>query len=142
MSASTRPSSMDEPLVNLYGRTVAELQGLAGGPDASPAMVRALELRSFLALAEEQVAQVRDRVRAAMAPDRDMGDLSAESLRFDAQWLEAALATRDGYRNALDDLLRTMPPPAPSSRPLSTTPAAAPPQPAAPLRRAGAPQPR
>ncbi|MEV5878038.1 hypothetical protein AB0L75_28195 [Streptomyces sp. NPDC052101] len=32
-----------------------------------------------------------------------------EVLRWDAQWLEAALAGRDGYVAALDDLLRSMP---------------------------------
>lgn len=40
-----------------------------------------------------------------------MEDLSAEDQRWDADWLEAALAGRDGYTAALDELLRTMPPP-------------------------------
>ncbi|MFJ6752199.1 hypothetical protein ACIQNI_29050 [Streptomyces sp. NPDC091266] len=111
MSVRHKPSSVDAQLHEVFSTPVAELYTTATGPDASPAMTRAMELRSFLALAEEQVDRVRDRVREAMAPDRDMGELSAGDLRFDAQWLEAALDARDGYRAALGDLLRTMPPP-------------------------------
>ncbi|WP_405626024.1 hypothetical protein [Streptomyces sp. NBC_01396] len=44
-----------------------------------------------------------------MSCDREPGELSGEDLRWDAQWLEATLAGRDGYVAALDDLLRTMP---------------------------------
>ena len=75
--------------------------------------MRALELRGFLAVAEAQVARVRDRVHEATAADRDMDELSADDLRFDAQWLEAALAGRDNYTAALGELLRTMPAPGP-----------------------------
>ncbi|WP_445527437.1 hypothetical protein [Streptomyces cyslabdanicus] len=112
-------STMDADLQQVFGSPVSELYEAAAGHDASPALARALELRSFLALAEEQVARVRDRVHADMDPERDMGELSADKLRFDAQWLEAALDARDGYRAALGELLRTMPPPdqqAPSVR--------------------------
>ncbi|MFJ6574027.1 hypothetical protein ACIQNU_42190 [Streptomyces sp. NPDC091292] len=111
MIAEIKPSSADSRLQDAFGAPVADLYRTATGTEASRAVTRALELRSFLALAEEQVARVRDRVRDAMSPDRDMGELSAENLRFDAQWLDAALAARDGYRTALDDLVRTMPPP-------------------------------
>ncbi|WP_308290456.1 hypothetical protein [Streptomyces meridianus] len=58
------------------------------------------------------MAHVRDRVHQAMAPERDMGELSADDLWMDAQWLEAALEAR--YLTALDDLLRTMPPTRPT----------------------------
>lgn len=47
-----------------------------------------------------------------------MGDLSADKLRFDAQWLKAALDARDGYRAALGELLDTMPPPDHQARPV------------------------
>ncbi|MEW1723818.1 hypothetical protein [Streptomyces sp. NPDC093109] len=106
-----KSSTMDVDLQKVFGNRVPELYQAAVGRDASPALVRALELRSFLALTEEQVADVRDRVHADMDPDRDMGELSADKLRFDAQWLKAALDARDGYRSALGQLLRTMPPP-------------------------------
>lgn len=147
MSTQRRPSSVDDRLHQVFDAAIDELYTTAVRPDASPALARALELRSFLALAEEQVARVRDRVHQAMAPDRDMGELSADDLRMDALWLDAALDARDGYRAAIDDLLRTMPAPLQPSRPvrrtqatLTTTlpPAAAPALPgagAAPARR-------
>ncbi|MFG3043169.1 hypothetical protein ACGFYZ_40355 [Streptomyces sp. NPDC048330] len=121
MSVRLKPSTVDGRLQDVFGAPVAELYETAMSADASPAVTRALELRSFLALAEEQVARVRDRVHAAMAPDRDMGELSAETLRMDAQWLDAALDARDGYRAALDDLLRTMPPLVRQPRPVQFT---------------------
>lgn len=137
MSVRFKPSSADGPLQEIFGAPVAVLNASATGPDAPPALARALELRSFLALAEEQVARVRDRVRADMDPDRDMGELSADKLRFDAQWLEAALDARDGYRAALGELLRSMPPPDQQPRPVRTaqpmTVAALPPSLAAPV---------
>jgi hypothetical protein len=114
------PSSADGQLQEVFGAPVAALYANATGPDASPALARALELRSFLALTEEQVARVRDRVHADMDPDRDMGELSADKLRFDAQWLDAALEARDGYRTALGELLRTMPPLDQRPRPVRT----------------------
>ncbi|MGA5169668.1 MULTISPECIES: hypothetical protein [Streptomyces] len=143
MSVRLKSSTADGQLREVFGAPVAELYTTATAPDAPPALTRALELRSFLALAEEQVARVRDRVHEAMAPDRDMGELSAGDLRFDAQWLEAALDARDGYRAALGGLLRTMPPPDQQSRPVRTAQpvvaAALPPSLAAPApARAGA----
>ncbi|MFE1407850.1 hypothetical protein ACFW5D_30340 [Streptomyces sp. NPDC058770] len=110
MSVRVKPSSADDQLQEVFGAPVAALYASVTG-SAPLALARALELRSFLALTEEQVARVRDRVHADMAPDRDMGELSADRLRFDSQWLEAALDARDGYRAALGELLRTMPPP-------------------------------
>ncbi|OXY93456.1 hypothetical protein [Streptomyces diastatochromogenes] len=120
MSAQLKLSSADDRLHQVFGAPVGDLYTAAIRPDASPALSRALELRSSLALAEEQVARVRDRVREAMVADRDMDELSAEDLRMDAQWLEAELDARDGYRAALDDLLRTMPPPGQRARAVRT----------------------
>jgi hypothetical protein len=112
---------MDADLQTVFGHPVSELYEAAAGPDASPALARALELRSFLTLTEEQVARVRDRVHADMDPDRAMGELSADTLRFDAQWVEAALDARDSYRAALGELLRTRPPPDQQTRPIRMT---------------------
>ncbi|MFD4821197.1 hypothetical protein, partial [Streptomyces rubiginosohelvolus] len=146
---SRKASSMDADLQKVFGRPIPVLSEAVVGHDASPALARALELRSFLALTEEQVARVRDRVHADMDPDRDMGELSADKLRFDAQWLEAALDARHGYRAALGELLRTMPPPDQRARPVRTTqmratatlsPSAAPAPP--PARGAPGPPPR
>ncbi|MFF4867229.1 hypothetical protein ACFY3J_37345 [Streptomyces sp. NPDC001231] len=118
MSVRLKPSSADGRLHQVFGAPVAELYETVANPDVSAALTRALELRSFLALAEEQVVRVRDRVHDAMAADRDMDELSAAELRMDAQWLEAALDARDGYCAALVDLLRTMPPPGQQPRPV------------------------
>ncbi|MEJ8650620.1 hypothetical protein WKI65_21575 [Streptomyces sp. MS1.AVA.3] len=112
MSVIAKPTSRDQALENAFGARPAALYAQAALPGTSVALQRALELRSFLAIAEEQVARVRDRVHDATAADGDMGTLSTENLRWDAQWLEAALAARDGYVTALDDLLQTMPDPA------------------------------
>ncbi|CAM5242852.1 hypothetical protein SHIRM173S_13009 [Streptomyces hirsutus] len=110
MSVRDKPCTQDTRLHEVFGVPVTDLYTQAADPNASAAVTRALELRSFLALAEEQVARIRDRVHEAMAPERDMDELSAAELRMDTQWLEAALSARDGYRAALDDLLHTMPP--------------------------------
>jgi hypothetical protein len=111
-----KATTMDADLQKVFGKPVLELYEAAADHDASPALARALELRSFLALTEEQVA----RVHADMDPDRNLGELSADKLRFDAQWLDAALEARDAYRSALGELLRTMPPPAQQARPVRT----------------------
>ncbi|MFF5573145.1 hypothetical protein [Streptomyces luteogriseus] len=115
-----KATTMDADLQKVFGKPVLELYEAAADHDASPALARALELRSFLALTEEQVARVRDRVHADMDPDRNLGELSADKLRFDAQWLDAALEARDAYRAALGELLRTLPPPAQQARPVRT----------------------
>lgn len=110
MSVTKKSTSHDQRLETAFGASIAELYAQAANPDASAALQRALELRSFLEVAEEQVTQVRERVHDATAAHRDMGELSADDLRMDADWLEVALAGRRGYAAALDDLLRTMPP--------------------------------
>ncbi|WP_406346492.1 hypothetical protein OH787_06200 [Streptomyces sp. NBC_01547] len=111
MSASTKPTSQDAHLEEVFGTPVAQLYAAAVAGTATPAEHRALELRSFLALAEEQVALVRDRVHRYTAPDADMGTLSASELCFDSQWMDAALSARTQYVTALRELLRAMPPP-------------------------------
>lgn len=46
----SKASTMDADLRKVFGNPVPELYEAATGPDASPALARALELRSFLAL--------------------------------------------------------------------------------------------
>lgn len=111
MSVIDKTTSRDAALQDAFGAEVAELYAQAARGEANAALQRALELRSFLAVAEEQVVRVRDRVHTAPATDGGVDDLSAEDLRWDTDWLEAALASRDGYTAALDELLRTMPAP-------------------------------
>ncbi len=122
MSVALKPTGQDEALTQFFGASLSELYAQAAGPEASAALLRALELRSWLAVAEEQVARLRDRIHDATTADRGMGELPAEDSRFDAQWMEAALSARDGYATALDELLRTMPPPGTSTeRPVQLT---------------------
>ncbi|MEV0445814.1 hypothetical protein AB0I84_12405 [Streptomyces spectabilis] len=111
MSVRHKKTSQDHALSKAFGASLSELYTQASTPEASTALRRALELRSWLALAEDQVERIRDRIHDATAADRDPGELSAEDLRLDAQWLEAALAARDATASALDELLRTLPPP-------------------------------
>ncbi|MFD4829192.1 hypothetical protein ACFWPV_04945 [Streptomyces uncialis] len=115
MSVTSRPTSQDTALEEAFGAPLHHLYIAATAPGASAALLRALELRSFLVLAEEQVVRVRDRVHQATDPGRDLGELSADALRVDAQWLDAALSARDGYLTAVTGLLRSMPPPGPSA---------------------------
>ncbi|WP_367435127.1 hypothetical protein [Streptomyces celluloflavus] len=114
MSVSVKPTSQDGVLEAAFGTPVDQLYAAATAGTASPALQRALELRSFLAVAEEQVACVRGTIHQATSADRDPVELSAAAMRFDAQWLEAALDARDSYTAALGELLRTMPPPGPA----------------------------
>ncbi|MFJ2739642.1 hypothetical protein ACIO3O_08235 [Streptomyces sp. NPDC087440] len=109
MSVRDKPCTQDHRLQVVFSAPVVELYERAVGTDAPVALARALELRSFLALAEEHVDGIRARIHQAMEPERDMDELDADDLRMDARWLEAALGARDSCRTALDDLLRTMP---------------------------------
>ncbi len=63
-----KASTMDADLQKVFGNPVPELYEAAAGHDAPPALAHALELRSFLALTEEQVTRIRDRVHADMDP--------------------------------------------------------------------------
>lgn len=110
MSAFTKPSTQDARLEEVFGAPLAQLYAAATAGRATPAEQRALELRSFLALTEEQVAGVRARVHRSTAPDADMDTLSASDLRLDSEWMDAALSARTEYVAALDQLLRSMPP--------------------------------
>ncbi|MEE1797374.1 hypothetical protein PUR57_01495 [Streptomyces sp. JV176] len=121
MSVRDKSCSRDGRLQDVFGAPVAELYETAAGPETPAALARALELRSFLALTEEEVARIRDRIHAATAPERDMDELFAGDLRMDTQWLQTALNARDIYTTALGDLLRTMPVPGPTVRPVRMT---------------------
>lgn len=63
MSVQTKSTSQDAALEQAFGACASELYQQATGPEASAALQRARELRSVLAVAEEQVARVRDRRR-------------------------------------------------------------------------------
>ncbi|MGW7303957.1 hypothetical protein ACWGI1_00075 [Streptomyces sp. NPDC054835] len=122
MTATRRASSRDTVLQEVFGASLEELHMQAVRPEASPALFRALELREYLAVAEQMVVRVRDRVHESTAPEGSMDLLSAETLALDAKWMDAALAGRNRCVSALDQLLSAMPPP--SSRPVPATPLA------------------
>ncbi|MCZ0978698.1 hypothetical protein O1L60_04075 [Streptomyces diastatochromogenes] len=107
MSTPIKPSSRDERFAEVFG---APLDQLLAAPNPTRHLREALELRAFLAVAEQQVAWVRGRVHDRSAPDRPMDDLSEDELRMDAYWMEAALQARRGYLTALDKVLRSEPP--------------------------------
>ncbi|GCD41838.1 hypothetical protein [Streptomyces paromomycinus] len=114
MSVTRKPTSQDTVLEKVFGAPLDELYAAAVAGTASPALHRIMELRSFLAVAEEQLARVRDRIHEATAPARQY-ELSAEELQWDLQWLQAALSGRQECVGALEEVLRTMP--APGARP-------------------------
>ncbi|RST17400.1 hypothetical protein EF908_34430 [Streptomyces sp. WAC04770] len=119
MSVRLKSTTQDAALEEAFGAPVGDLYERALEPDAPVSLQRALELRSFLAVAEEHVVRIRDRIHASTATDGAMDDLSAEALHWDAQWMSAALDGRSGCLSALDHLLRSMPPPAaPTVRPV------------------------
>ncbi|MFE6461243.1 hypothetical protein ACFVP0_27765 [Streptomyces cinereoruber] len=139
MSAASRPSSRDEAVERMFGAPLAELYVMAARSGASPSLGRALELRSYLAVSEEHLNRVCDRIHASTAPGDGRRELSPGSLRIDADWLEAALDGRSGCLKAMDTLLAAMPPPAARSRsaPTSSLPAAPRPAPAQPAAARG-----
>ncbi|MFG3348688.1 hypothetical protein ACGF1Z_26970 [Streptomyces sp. NPDC048018] len=108
MSTSIKPSSQDERFAEVFG---APLDQLLAAPHPTRHLREALELRAFLAVTEDHVVWVRDRVHERSAPDRPMDELSEDDLRMDAEWMEAALQARRGYLTALDKVLRFEPPP-------------------------------
>ncbi|MCX4776854.1 hypothetical protein [Streptomyces sp. NBC_01264] len=102
-------SSQDQAIESAFGQPVSELYRTATAGQAGPALLRAMELRSFLAVTESHVNRVRDRMHQATAPDRDQNELDAADFRMDVQWLEAALSSRTEIITALTRLLRSMP---------------------------------
>ncbi|MFF0487085.1 hypothetical protein [Streptomyces sp. NPDC004435] len=120
MSVADKKSSRDEALERAFGAPLADLYAQVVRSGASPALTRALEVRAMLALSEEQVVRVRDRVHASMAPAGNLDELSAETLQTDAYWLDAALDGRRGYLRTLDALLAAMPPPTTRLTPLTS----------------------
>ncbi|MFC9948243.1 hypothetical protein [Streptomyces pratensis] len=140
MSVIDKSTSRDAALQEAFGTEVDALYAQSACGEANAALQCALELRSFLAVAEEHL----ERVHNIAESDCQMGELSSDDLHRHDQWIEAAEANCDLYGSALDELLLTMPPPSHPNvlragpRPKAT--ATAPPVPAGP--RAGAVQAR
>ncbi|WP_282697845.1 hypothetical protein [Streptomyces sp. CC208A] len=108
MSNSIKPSSRDDRFAEVFG---APLDQLLAAPAPSRHLREALELRAFLAVTEDHVVWVRDRVHERSDPNRPLDELSEDDLRSDAEWMRAALQARRGYLAALDKVLNSEPPP-------------------------------
>ncbi|MFD5765378.1 hypothetical protein ACFWIN_06100 [Streptomyces sp. NPDC127049] len=108
MSTPFKPSSRDDRFAEVFG---APLDQLLAAPAPSRHLREALELRAFLAVTEDHVGWVRDRVHKRSDPNRPMDELSEDALRMDAEWMRAALQARRGYLTALDKVLSAEPPP-------------------------------
>ncbi|MFC9490079.1 hypothetical protein ACFTZM_28875 [Streptomyces hydrogenans] len=108
MSTPFKPSSRDDRFAEVFG---APLDQLLATPAPSRHLREALELRAFLAVTEDHVVWVRDRVHKRSDPNQPMDELSEDALRSDAEWMHAALQARRGYLSALDKVLSAEPPP-------------------------------
>lgn len=107
MSVIDKSTSRDVALQEAFGAEVDALYAQAACSEANAALQCALELRSFLAVAEEHL----ERMHSIAESDCRMGELSSDDLHRHDQWIEAAEANCDLYGFALDELLLTMPPP-------------------------------
>ncbi|MFJ9551258.1 hypothetical protein [Streptomyces erythrochromogenes] len=122
-----KPSTQDQVIESAFGHPVRLLHQRATSGLAEPALHRVMELRAFLAVAEDHLAGIRDRVYQSTAPQRDLAELNPDDLRMDAQWMEAAVDARVGLLAALTNILTAMPaatpdrhrlrPPPPTVRP-------------------------
>ncbi|MFE3374605.1 hypothetical protein [Streptomyces anulatus] len=106
MSGIDTSTSRDAALQEAFGAEVDVLYAQAARGEANAVLQRALELRSFLAVAEEHL----ERVHNIAESDSRMGELSSADLDRHDQWIEAAEASCDLHESALDELLIAMPP--------------------------------
>jgi hypothetical protein len=113
MSVTEMPTSQDAAIVEALGRPLAVLYAGATAGTAEPVVQRVLELRSFLALVEDQAAKIRDRIRHAVDPAGGLYSVSLQDLRFQTALLEAALDVGRTYGQTLQELLAATPTPCP-----------------------------
>lgn len=116
MNSSELPTTQDTAIVEALGRPLDVLYAAAVAGTAEPAVQRVLELRSFLALVEDQAGKIRDRIRQAVDPAGDLYGVSAQDLRFQTALLEAALDIGRTYGQTLQELLAVKPPVSPPNR--------------------------
>jgi hypothetical protein len=116
MTSAEMPTTQDTAIVNALGRPLDVLYARAAAGTADLVVQRVLELRSFLAVIEDQAGKARDRIHRATGPLNDLYGLSAENLQFQTALLEAAQAAGRRYEQMLRELLPAMSAPAPSQR--------------------------
>ncbi|MFD2683716.1 hypothetical protein ACFS5L_02350 [Streptomyces phyllanthi] len=98
---------MDRAIQDAFGQPLDALHAQATHDTTRPALRQALEMRSFLAVVEEQYDQVRARIHQTTAPGTAP---NPEDLAFAIQWLLAIHHAHTTYTGAITSLLRTMPP--------------------------------
>ncbi|MEE4543996.1 hypothetical protein V2S66_18720 [Streptomyces sp. V4-01] len=116
MNAAEMPTTQDTAIVEALGRPLTVLYTQAVAGTAEPAVQRVLELRSFLALVEDQAAKICHRIRLAVDPAGDLYGADPQHLRFQTALLEAALETGRTYRRTLQELLAVTPAASPPNR--------------------------
>lgn len=110
------PTTQDGAIVEALGRPLTVLYAQAASGTVEPMVQRVVELRSFLALVEDQAVKTRDRIRQAVDPAGDLYSVEPRHLRFQAELLEAALEVGRTYGQTLQELLAATPTPSPPSR--------------------------
>jgi hypothetical protein len=109
MNTTQMPTSQDTRIEEAFGQPLAVLYARAAAGSATPGVQRALELRSFLAVIEDQAAKTRERVHQATRPADSLYGISPADLRFDVSFLEATLKAGVKHRETLEELLRATP---------------------------------
>lgn len=122
MNAAEMPTTQDTAIVEAFGRPLDVLYGQAAAGTVEPMVQRVLELRSFLALVEDQASKIRDRIRQGVDPAGDLYGMDPRHLWFQTDLLEAALETGRTYGQTLRELLGAPPTDSPpTSRPVQFT---------------------
>lgn len=116
MTSAEMPTTQDRAIVNALGRPLDVLYARAAAGTADPVVQRVLELRSFLAVIEDQAGKARDRIHQATGPHNDLYGLSGQDLRFQTALLEATQEAGRRYEQMLRELLPAMSTPTSSQR--------------------------
>lgn len=109
MNSAEMPTTQDTAIVEALGRPLDVLYAQAAAGTADPVVQRVLELRSFLAVIEDQAGKARDSIHRATAPGGDLYGLPSQILGFQTTLLEAAQAAGRRYAQMLHEVLPAIP---------------------------------
>ncbi|MFF4285643.1 hypothetical protein ACFY0R_09985 [Streptomyces sp. NPDC001633] len=121
MQTRRSATSLDAQIEEAFGRPITALRHDL----ENPAVRRVLEIRAMLAVVEQHLDQIRDRLHTATAPDRNCAELADEDLTVDAEWLAAAGRSRNHHAQAITSLLRAGPTASPRKQDHTATEATA-----------------
>jgi len=116
MNSTEMSTTQDAGIVSALGLPLDVLYARAAAGTADSGVQRVLELRSFLAVIEDQAGKARDRIHGATGPQADLYSLSGQDLRFQTALLESAQEVGRRYEQMLRELLPAMSTPTPSQR--------------------------